>query len=453
MKARLPHLLLSFFLVPGLFASDFKAGLARVDITPELPIWLSGYAARKEPSRSILMPLAAKALTLEDKKGYRVALVSLDILGLPREVTVEVIKRVGQQYKLERSQILLNCSHTHSGPVVRPNLNLMYDLSPADTDAAERYRVQLTDRIVSVIGAALKNLAPASLSISSGRANFSVNRRQFTANGVRIGVNPEGPTDHEVPVLKIQDSRGKLLGALFGYTCHNTTLGGDNLKINGDYAGFAQAEWEKQHPGSMAMFFQLCGADQNPNPRGTVEHAQKYGKELAMGVDQALHTKMNSLHGTLTSAYQEAKLAFAAHSRKQYEEELAVKDVYRQRRAKMMLASYDEGKPMQSVSLPIQAIRLGKDFTILAIGGETVIDYQIRIKKEYAGQTVMVAGYSNEVMCYIPSRRLIQEGGYEVVDSMIYYGHPGPFPEGVEEEIMQTVHQTMKDVGLQPSSQ
>src|SRR5205807_7049146 len=103
------------------------------------------------------------------------------------------------------------------------------------------------------------------------------------------------------------------------------------------------------------------------------------------------------------------------------------------RRARAMLAAMDAGKAVWDTPYPVQAVRFGKELTLLALGGEVVVDYALRVKKEYPGEAIIVAGYSNAVMCYIPSERVLGEGGYEAVDNLVYYGKPGPFAPGVEE--------------------
>jgi len=116
------------------------------------------------------------------------------------------------------------------------------------------------------------------------------------------------------------------------------------------------------------------------------------------------------------------------------------------RRAQAMLKRYDEGDPLRETPYPVQAIAFGKSLTILALGGEVVIDYDLRAKKEYPGRNLIVAGYSNDVMCYIPSLRVLKEGGYEANDSMIYYGQPGPFADDVEVRVFDAIHRVMRRV-------
>jgi len=431
------------------WAADFKAGIGRVKITPEGPIWLSGYAARKRPSEGVLADLWAKALALESARGGRVVLVTTDVIGLPRAISEVVAARVQKQYGLERARLLLNSSHTHSGPVLRANLSAMYDLSPEDDRRINEYSQKFTDALVSAIGAALGDLQPAQLFYGAGRATFAINRRERTATGFKIGLNPAGPGDPEVPVLKVTAPDGTLKVVLFGYACHNTTLGGDRYMINGDYAGFAQTAFEGAHPGATGMFMELCGADQNPNPRGKVEHAQQYGQTLAAEVGRVASGQLKPVRGPIRAAFQVIDLNFVLHTRETFVERLTDKNPAVVKNARLMLKAYDEGRPIRRTPYPVQAVRFGKDLTLVALGGEVVVDYVLRAKREFGHdkEPLVVAGFSNDVMCYIPSLRVLKEGGYEAVDSMLYYGQPGPFAEDVEERVFKALSTLLKRVG------
>jgi hypothetical protein len=276
---------------------------------------------------------------------------------------------------------------------------------------------------------------------------FAANRREATPKGVRIGIAPHGPVDHQVPVLRVTGRDGALLAVLFGYACHNTTLTGEFYQISGDYAGFAQTAVEKAHPGVTAMFLLLCGADQNPNPRSTLELAERHGSTLAAEVNRVLSGPMSEVRGAVRAAYRTIDLDFASHTREVFETEAAQGNAHRKRRAQEMLKAYDDGRPVRRTPYPVQAIRFGNDLTVVALGGEVVVDYALRIAREYPWERVVTAGYSNDVMCYIPSLRVLREGGYEANDSMIYYGQPGPFAESVEENVMNGVYAVLQNVG------
>lgn len=442
-----------FLLFPvALAAAEFQAGVARVDITPKGPIWLSGYANRTKPSEGVALPLSAKALALQDAKGNRVVFITTDLIGLPRPVADLAAARIQKQYDLDRSRLVLNSSHTHTGPVVRPNLMTMFLLTPEQSRVLDDYAQHLTDQLVDVAGAALGDLKPAKLSLGHGKAAFAINRRQMNPNNrVTIGLNPTGPVDHDVPVLSITDRQGALRAVLFGYACHNTTLTGEFYQLSGDYAGYAQSAIEKAHPGATALFLMLTGGDQNPNPRSRLELAIQHGQELAAAVDQVLSTGLKPLQPSIRTALKMTDLEFARHSREQFEQESHDANQFKVNRAKAMLRAYDEARPVRRVSYPVQAIRLAPDFTVVTLGGEVVVGYALRTKQEYRGHDVIVAGYSNDVMCYIPTRKVLSEGGYEANDSMIYYGQPGPFADTVEETIFSAIHDVLKRVGLQPA--
>ena len=419
-------------------AAEYKAGVARVIITPEKPMYLSGYANRTHASEGKVHDLWAKALAIEDRKGGRVVILSTDLVGLPRGITDVVGARLVKEYGLDRARLVINSSHTHTGPLIRGNLSLMFDLNAEQQKRVDEYSSQLIEKLVAVAAAALNDLAPANLWFGNGIAKFAMNRRQK--------LNPAGPSDYDVPVLKITAPGGKLRAVLFGYACHNTTLTGEFYQFSGDYAGFAQIALEQAHPGATALFMMLCGADQNPNPRSTLAYAQQHGAELAAEVGRVLDSRAQPVRGAILAAFQSVDLAFAIHTRETFEARLQETNVFRVRHAKAMLATYDQGRPIRRYSYPVQAIAFGKDLTLVALGGEVVVDYALRIKKEYGSKGIIVAGYSNDVMSYIPSLRVLKEGGYEAADAMIYYGLPGPYNDEVEDRIMRTVGQVMKRV-------
>lgn len=433
--------------MPGWAAPAMKAGAAKIDITPDGPIWMSGYAARNKPSEGALMPLWAKALALEDGRGRRAVIVTTDLIGLPMELTDVVAARAMEKYKLGREGLVFNSSHTHTGPVVRGNLSVMESQQQPHREALAAYRERLQQNLLDVIGAALADLAPAELAFEYGEARFGVNRRQFTPKGVVIGVNPDGPTDPRVPVVRVTSPAGKVRAILVGYACHNTTLTAEFYQLSGDYAGYAQAEIEKEFPGAVALFVQLCGGDQNPNPRSRLEYAEQHGRRLAAEVARVARGKMQPAGGRVRAAYQLAALPFAPHTRAQFEQEQKDANVFRQRRAALMLKLYDERREPRLLRYPVQAVRVDPGFTLIALGGEAVVDYALWAYKAWPQERLIVAGYSNDVACYIPSARVLREGGYEAVDSMIYYGQPGPFTEEVEARIQEAVRQVMKRVG------
>jgi hypothetical protein len=417
-------------------ATPFQAGAARLCISPREPMWLGGYAARTHPSTGVAADLWAKALAIQDARGGKVVIVTMDLLRVP---VADIAAEVRRRYGLERSQLLLNCAHNHSAPVLWEG-DPFTALAPEEYEKSRRYTEHLTAGLVELVGAALRNLAPASILHGTGEADFAANRRLRTPSGYQIAYNPDGPTDHRVPVLKIAGADGTLRAVLFGYACHNTTVGPATYEVSGDYAGFAQAELERAHPGATALFLMLCAGDQDPYPRGGLDMARRHGIELASAVERVLDGRLQSLRGPVRTAFQTAELAFAPHSRETFEKRLNDPGAAVVRNARAMLKDYDEGHPIRALSYPVQAVRIAPDFALVALGGEPVVDYALRARRDLPN--VIVAGYSNSVKGYIPSKRVLAEGGYEGGESMIYYGLPGPFTTAVED----TIFGAMKNV-------
>ena len=367
---------------------EFCAGVARRNITPETSIWMAGYPYRDRPSEGAVHPRWAKALAIEDRNKTRVVIVATDLIGLPREITDLVSTRAQQEYRIERSRIMFNSTHTHSGPVVWPNLRTMFNLRRKDERVVVKYSRRLGEDLFCVIGAALADLAPAQLSHGFGKAHFAVNRRERTPESMRIGINPIGSVDPQVPILRILSEAGRLRAVVFGYACHNTASRGRSYQLSGDYAGFAQIEPEKRHPGATAMFIMLCGGDQNPNPHGSIELAQSHGKTLAAEVNRVLGTVLSPVRPPIRTAHDNIQLNFAPHTRQMFENELDDADPARVRRANAMLRAYDKFRPVHQTPYPIEALRFGSDFTILALGGEVVA---ISMGPERVKQTIKEA--------------------------------------------------------------
>lgn len=421
--------------------SQWKAGVATVAITPLQPMWMAGYAGRKGPSEGVLSELHAKALVIEDSAGTRAVIVTTDLIGIPRPLRQKVVEAVSEKQKLDPKGILLNCSHTHCGPVVKDDLEMsvMYPLQPEQRQRVESYFVSLTDKLIGLIGAAVEDLQPAKLSYSHARCSVAMNRRLPTKDGFQNSPYPDGPVDHDVPVLRVESLDGKTLRAVaFGYACHNTSTG--IMQFNADYAGFAQTEIEKAHPGATALFVMGCGGDQNPYPRGQIEWAMTHGKTLATAVEAALLPVPKPLRGPLKLDLQEVDLPFEPVARDELLTRRESKDGYVKSRAESLLTELEKnGKVRESYPYPVQVLQFGGDLTLVTLGGEVVIDYALRLKRELGGNPIWVAGYSNDVMAYIPSERVLKEGGYEGVGAMNYTNLPSAWRPGLEEKIVGTI--------------
>ncbi|CAG4989848.1 hypothetical protein DYBT9275_00394 [Dyadobacter sp. CECT 9275] len=445
------HLLLLLLMASHLVsangkAAGWKAGVARVVITPDQNMWMAGFASRTHASEGKLHELWAKALVFEDANGKRSVLVTSDLLGLPKKMSDEIRNQLKASYNLSKDQIILNSSHTHSAPVLKEALTDIYPITAEDQVKIDQYGDKLVGQFVKLVGDAIKALKPAEIYARNGVARFQVNRRNNDAGILERLTELQGPNDFAVPVIKVTDDQGKLMAIAFGYACHPTVLDGYNW--SGDYPGYAQLELEKLYPGTTAMFFQGAGADQNPLPRHTVPLAKQYGKTLAAAVERILSEDMPKLTPVLKTAYSEIDLAFSTAPTlaelKKYSETAAG---YQKRWAMRMIEKINKGEAFdKTYPYPVQVWKLG-ELPIMTLGGELVVQYAIELKKIF-GQQIFVMGYSNDVMTYIPSATILREGGYEGEIAAIVYGLPGTWTSEVEQDILHGITQLAEQVGV-----
>jgi len=425
---------------------EWKAGVSSAVITPDESMWMAGFGFRDRPSEGKTHHLWAKVLALEDANGQKGVLITADLLGFPKGISDTVRDRIGEKFGLSRAQVILNSSHTHTGPVLENALVDIYPLDDRQRTLISKYSRQLEDRIVELVEESLQSMIPARLYAGNGVTRFAVNRRNNPAETLHKQTELKGPSDHGVPVLKVVNQAGELVAAAFGYACHTTTL--NDYNWSGDYAGFAQLEIERAFPGMTALFFQGAGADQNPLPRGTIELAEQYGRSLAAAVKRVLDEEMRPLPAELSTAYSEVELFLATPPTRDELTQISEESSgYPGRWANRMIEKLDNGETfIRSYPFPVQAWNAGGQ-PIITLGGELVVDYAIEIKRIFGFDT-FVMGYTNDVMSYIPSARILREGGYEGESSQMVYGMPSPWRADIETVILNEVLKVAGQVDL-----
>ena len=385
------------------------------DITPEFPIRLAGYAGRNRPADKLDQPLLVQALALKNLSGERFVFVALDNCEVSGAFMQPVLHELADKLQMPRGSVAVISSHTHSAPVLEQTLTDMAQPAPDERERIERYSRLLQARIVEVVGAALADCQPAVLEQGMGRAGFAMNRRVYQGDKVVFGDNPDGPVDWDVPVLRVKGTNGAVRAILFGYACHGTSVrdGDDWYVVSGEYMAYARQHLEAHQPGAVAMYLTGMGADSDPAPRGRLLHAKRHGLELAGAVIGVLDRPMRPVRGAFKLAYDEVELPLAAPpGREQLEKDARCEDISVKMRAEAYLKRLNEDQPLpDSVKLPLAVLRLGDELTFVLMGGEVVVDYSRRIKRMLADDHPWPIGYAYEVPCYIPSARLIKEGG------------------------------------------
>lgn len=421
---------------------EWKIGVATVKITPERPVPMAGYAARTKPFEQVEADIYAKALAFEDAEGHRAVLVTADLIGFTAAVADGICTRIAETTGLKREQVLLNAAHSHAGPAL--------GVTPKSDDAESlrtvEYTRKLQDQVVELVKQALADLKPARLSAGEGVVDFPMNRREFRPTGIILGVNARGPADRSVPLLRIDSLAGELRAVLFGAGTHNTTLGGENYRLCGDYAGFAEEFVEKQN-GVPALFMLGCAGDSNPYPRGTMELARQHGATLGKEVGRVLESKLRPIRGPLRIAFGEAPLPLEPlPSREELERRAANKTLYHPAGAQGLLAMLDKGQtPPSEYTCPFTVWQFGDDLTLVALPGEVVIDYLLMLEKALGSNHLWVIAYSNDVFGYLPSARVLEEGGYETRG--LYAGGAGYFAPHAQDVVVAQVRKLARQAG------
>jgi hypothetical protein len=417
----------------------YRAGTASTIITPDEPMWLAGYAVRTRPATGKLSDLFAKALAIEDERGERFVLVTMDLIAISREIATAVWEQLATKHGLPRERILFSASHSHYGPEIRPDKVEFFKIPPEFAAKIEPYGRWLTEKLVELVDRALIDMKPARLYARKTKAAFASNRRKVS-HGV----------DHDVPILEARDDAGNTRAIVFSYACHNTSLDPMDGQYSGDWAGFAQAQLERDHPGAAALFVTGAAADQNPDPRYKVEISRQFGAQLADAVQASRDQGEVEIDGPIDVACAEAPLPYeSSPSRAQLEANLTTDDEPLKTKSRYLLRALDEGRPFPpTYPCPVHVVRFGRQLLLVAIGGEPVIEYAHMIKQQFAGaaDVVWVAGYCNDMFGYVPTRAVLSEGGYEGGRSVLWSALPMPFTAEAEDRVMDTVRQLVNKV-------
>jgi hypothetical protein len=430
-------------------APEWQAGFAAVKITPEAAVPMAGYASRNRPSEGVVADLYAKVLVLADGRGTRAAWITTDLIGLRGPVAERILERVMKQTGLRRHQLLVNSSHTHTGPAIADTDASAYGIQDEAAANTRAYRRMLEDRIVGAVEQALSTLEPVDLSYGVGVVPFVMNRREFTRDrGVVLGVNPRGPADRSMPLLRVAAPDGRLRAVVFGAATHNTTLTGDEYRITGDYAGFAQQYVQDRLPGAQAMFVLGCAGDSNPYPRGTLELARQHGETLGREVVRVLDTKLTPVRGPLNVQFDHVDLPLAQAPARSEIEKMTARDApsWRAWTAARMLEALDRGEKLPThYRAPLAVWQFGSDLTLVALPGEVVVDYVSLIERAIGPLQLWVTAYNNDVFGYLPSARVLEEGGYETRG--VIHGGPGFFSPAAEDALVTRVKELAGKAG------
>lgn len=436
----MPCVLISHLVMSLAFATTAKdqplvvAGFAKQDITPGYPVRLSGFGFRRTESEGVQQRVWAKAMALGDEQPFVV--VTVDNLGCSLAIRDRLLERLkGSGITSERFAIA--ASHTHTAPMLEGVCPTLFGqpIPPDHLQHIRQYTIEFTDKLEKVVLAALADRRKCHLGWTVGSVGFAMNRR-----------TKGGPVDHDLPVLAASDpATGKIRGIWATYACHAVTL--SHNRVGGDWPGHAQQAIEDAFPGAVALVSIGCGADSNPNSGVTgdkVDVASRQGLEIGKEVERVIRVGLDPLGPPTTARLETVSLDFTSHPTRKDFEVRAQKQDYIGHHARTQLARLDKGEKLRgALDYMVQTWNFGNELAMVFLPGEVVVDYSIRLKKELDAKRLWINAYTNDSPCYIPSERIVQEGGYEGGGAMTYYDQPAPFRPGLENKIIAAVEKPL----------
>jgi hypothetical protein len=423
----------------GRAEEEYSIGVGKADITPEYPIRLNGFGFRRDESQGITQRIWAKALAIRYRDEAPILLLAIDSLGVRSTLVDEVVRRLNAKTPIPREHVALTYTHSHTTPKVSGVCENIFSMPIPEPHQAhiDQYTRELTDAIERAALEALGSMRPGQLAWGVGRHALAQNRR-----------TPGGPVDHALPVLVVRDADGTLRAIYFSYACHCVTL--SHNQISGDWAGYTQEAVENDHPGCLALASIGAGSDSNPASGvvgDRVEVAVAQGAEMAAEINRVLAQPLQPITGSIVAQLNTIQLPLNDLPTREQWVARATADSPEGYNAKTQLARLDRGEELlKAVDYPIQTFAFGDRLLMVFLAGEVCVDYSLRIKSEFDSDRLWVNAYSNDFACYVPSERLVREGGYGGGAETPYFALPTTLKAGLEQLIMDEVRRQAPQV-------
>ena len=435
--------------------SSLIAGVARRIISPPKGIFLIGYGDRTKGNLGVHDDLTATALVL-DSGATRLAIIALDILTI-NEFIVDRIRA-----RLVPTEVLLCCSHTHSGPIAYAD-----EKSPRKN---REYIDSLVDNIVDAVQDAQANILPAWLEYSKNESSVGINRRERMPDGhMEIGRNPDGPRDKSVQVVSVLTDAGRRKGDIAGtrlativnYACHGTVLGPDNLLVSADWIGVMRDKVEREL-GGLTLFLQGAAANINPDmyweDARAFEMVDEQGSSVAEAVLTAVNSGSEKIQGTpllieRTEAWMPTESTVTtSHPPKNYAKPLLAlaklpgfmaifaDSLLNQRYPWKSVIEVKNG--FWSVPMRINAAQIG-ELVLVTFAAETFTEIGMKVKSASTARHTLFASVSDGCISYLHTEESHAEGGYEVDVAPLAYRYPGRLQANCEKIALEATNKML----------
>ena len=477
---------------------SLSAGVARTDITPPLGFRMQGAMRRTEGASGVQAPLLATCLVLADDEK-KLALVDCDLIGFDVPLANAIRGRIGEGIGAPAANVILGCTHTHNGPCTfRGALGGVHDVG------GEAWEIAALDAYIGNLGLQLAGIAkladasrrPARARAGEGRAQVGINREEVDSSGrTFVGRNPKGPSDHSVPVLRIDDLRGDAIAVVTGYAAHPVVMGYEIYDYTPDYPGvvrrvveavtgatclfltgaagnqaalsFLQSDWgEMERMGGQigaAAAQAFYGVETRPG-----ETVREVGKSLS---DVAHYYKTFEDDGPTHNAFElairpvtvplqplppleeaERQLCDATQRRRELESEDAPRTkIYPQmlveRWARGVHEKVQSGIVNDELTIEVQGFRLD-DFVLLAMPGEPFVEIALEAKRRSSAAVTFFAGYCNGLVAYWPTPETLEQRGMAAASAVKTYNNSAPPATGAVPIIVGAFEQVLSDLDM-----
>ena len=392
--------------------ATLKVGVAKIDITPSVPVLMSGYASRTEPFSGVNDELFATATVFDDGNN-RAVLITAEVIGFSHETWEILTNRIENETGINREFIILAPVHNHGGPATRVYLS-------STDEALLHYNRDLLDKLVDVTLMAQNSMKPALIGSGKGICKMSMNRRALNANGgIRLGKNPYGPCDQEVGVVRIDGTDGNPFGIFVNWPTHATVMGGANYLITGDWPGATRRYIESEYSNPVVAAI-TAGASGDIDPVYRVKptfrpnEVEEIGMILGAEVVRVAGEIKTYSGGTVNAGQRvitlPGKVPGGSH------------------------LPQDSYEPGQDVEVRLSLLRIG-NILFVGISGELFTEIGMKIKSVSPFIYTHVITHCNGASGYLVTDAAYSEGGYEVAASRVMSGAEQAIIENVAEMI------------------
>ncbi len=393
---------------------EFRASAVKVDITPDKPQWLLGYAARQ--STGVHDPLFHRIVALDDG-GTQFFLVSSDFALFSPAFYDEFCAELKKETGIERTHVWWTVTHTHSAPELGPpGMGQAFLKGRYDHEPDWGYAKDVKRKLIAGIVEARAKLAPAKLSAGVTTSNANINRRSRDVDGrISLGLNPDGPVDRQVGLIRLDRLNGTPIALIANYAMHGTVLGGKNQLISGDAPGIVAA-YVEQKLGAPVLFINGAAGDIAP----IYSVYDDFKKVRITEFNVLLGDRIVAAYGGLM---EQSGLKFAA-------EEFVVETPLKAGlEMPKELAAFLS--PAQKVRLPVRVLRIGQEMAVWAAPVELFCEIAMEVRRRSGVKNTFYFGYANGWLGYLPTKKAFPEGGYETTVT--------PFTEEAEGQLKEAV--------------